>query len=414
MTALGQWSGFHFDCITTGCIGVDPIGGLVLAGDGNFYGVTFRGGNGKYKTSKRGGTVFQLNPQVGLTTIYDFCRLVLCQDGDSPNSQLTQGADGKVYGTTRSGGLYGLGTVFVVKTNGALTTLHSFNGTDGSGPSGLIQASDGNFYGSTGSGGSTNSGMVFRITPQGALTILHNFCQQTNCTDGYGPAGGLIQASDGNLYGTTVYGGSIGFNNDASGTAFKITTNGTFTLLYSFCSIAPLCADGYWPGGIVQASDGNFYGVTSYGGTFGRGTLFELTPAGELTNLYDFCELGGVVCPDGYAPNNPVQGTDGNFYGTTSGGGLQSGGTAFKLSLGLKPFIRTVTGSGAPGASVTVLGTNLTGATSVTFNRMSAAYTVVSSSEITTTIPAGATSGLVSVRTPHGTLTTNGKFWITP
>jgi uncharacterized repeat protein (TIGR03803 family) len=203
-------------------------------------------------------------------------------------------------------------------------------------------------------------------------------------------------------------------NNDSSGTAFKITTSGTFTLLYSFCSVAPLCADGYWPDGLVQASDGNFYGATSYGGTYGRGTLFELTPAGTFTNLYDFCALGGVVCPDGYDPYRPVQGTDGNFYGTTSGGGLQSGGTAFNLSMGLKPFIRTVTGSGAPGASVIVLGTNLTGATGVTFNGVSAAYSVVSSSEITTTVPAGATSGRVSVKTPHGTLTSNGKFLITP
>ncbi len=414
ISTQGDWSGFDFNCSTTGCIGIEPVGGMALAGDGNFYGVTFLGGDGKYKTTQRGGTVFQLNPQTGLNTLYSFCRLVVCHDGESPNDALTQGSDGKLYGTTALGGLYGLGTVFVMQTDGALTTLHSFNGTDGSWPLGrLIQATDGNFYGSTQNGGATGSGTVFRITPLGTLTTLHNFCQQTNCTDGYGPDG-LIQAADGNLYGTTLFGGAIGMNNDQSGAAFKLTLNGKFAILYSFCSVAPLCADGDWPEGLVQASDGNFYGSTTLGGNYGTGTLFKLTPAGTLTKLHDFCALHPVLCPDGYYPDTPVQGTDGNLYGTTSVGGIQQWGTAFTVSLGLKPFVRTVTGAGVPGASVIILGTNLTGATAVTFNGMRAAYTVESRSEITATVPAGATTGPVVVATPGAVLRSLQNFRILP
>ena len=151
--------------------------------------------------------------------------------------------------------------------------------SDGANPgAGLVQASDGNFYGTTGSGGAGNWGTVFKITPSGTLTTLYSFCSQTNCSDGANPWAGLVQATDGNFYGTARSGGN---NNDdcvdsTCGTMFKITPSGTLTTLYSFCSQTN-CSDGANPGaGVVQATDGNFYGTTGYAGAYGGGTVFRL------------------------------------------------------------------------------------------------------------------------------------------
>ena len=172
MSAQGAWTGFNFNCDTPGCIGIEPFGGLLLAGDGNFYGGTILGGTGKYKTNKRGGTIFRLNPQTGLTTIYSFCEHAVCRDGESPGG-MTLGADGNLYGRA-SGGQYGLGMAFMMTTGGTLTTLHNFHGADGSYPGTLMQGSDGNLYGTTSAGGTGGNcggceGTVFRMTPQGAL-----------------------------------------------------------------------------------------------------------------------------------------------------------------------------------------------------------------------------------------------------
>jgi uncharacterized repeat protein (TIGR03803 family) len=426
MTPTGTFSLFDYSCTTNYCTGTKPYAGLVLASDGNFYGTTYEGGDGAYRSGSRypGGTVFQLNTQSGLSTIYNFCSEVACDDGDDLFlfSPLIQGSDGNLYGVTSGGGMYGLGTVFSATTGGTLTTLHSFASTEGNSPfGGLIQATDGNLYGTTANGGSGanctsgNCGTVFKITPQGTLTTLYNFCEQTNCADGYYPRGSLIQGADGDLYGITVYGGAHTTTESFDyGTVFKITTSGTFTVLYSFCALAS-CADGYYPAGILQASDGNFYGATYYGGATnaGYGTLFKLTSAGVLTTLHDFCPKGGSYCAAGAYPEALVQGTDGNFYGVSGGGlGRVGYGTAFRLSVGLGAFVETVTASGAVGSSVIILGTNMTGASSVTFNGAAAAFTLVSSTEITATVPTGATTGPVVVTTPKGTLTSNKSFTI--
>jgi uncharacterized repeat protein (TIGR03803 family) len=286
----------------------------------------------------------------------------------------------------------------------------------------LIQASDGNFYGATGYGGSGANctlsggcGTIFKITSTGTLTTLYNFCEQTNCADGYYPAGSLIQAADGNLYGVTHYGGANTKTDYPDyGTVFKITTSGVLTTLYSFCALTN-CADGYYPAGILQATDGNFYGATYYGGASSYyGTLFKLTSAGVLTTLHNFCTKGGQHCTDGESPEPLVQATDGNFYGVAGRGGLSGHGTAFKVSVGLNAFIETVTASGAAGSSVIILGTNLTGASKVTFNGTVASFTLVSSTEITATVPTGATTGPIVVTTPKSTLTSNKNFQITP
>jgi uncharacterized repeat protein (TIGR03803 family) len=199
------------------------------------------------------------------------------------------------------------------------------------------------------------------------------------------------------------------------GTVFKITPGGTLTTLYSFCSQTD-CTDGMSPyAGLVQATDGNLYGTTSSGGGpyLDYGTVFKITPGGTLTTLYTFCSQSG--CADGEEPEaGLVQGTDGNFYGTTPVGGANGDGTVFSLSVGLGPFVKTQPTSGEMGVAVKILGTSLTGATKVMFNRHPAVFKVVSSSLITTTVPAGATTGPVEVVTPSGTLLSNVPFQVPP
>jgi uncharacterized repeat protein (TIGR03803 family) len=327
-----------------------------------------------------------------LTTLHSFNNT----DGASPYAGLVQGTDGKLYGTTFVGGVR-YGTVFRITTVGALTTLHSFNITDGENPEGgLVQAIDGNFYGTTVVAGAHPSyGTVFKITPGGTLTTLHSF----DYTDGYYPEAGLVLATNGNFYGTTYSGGS----DPLGGTVFRITAAGTLTTLHSFTT----ATGGYHPAaGLVQGIDGNFYGTTVHGGAHGgNGTIFKIAAGGALTTLHSFDFTDGSEPEAGL-----VQATDGNFYGTTSHGGANNVGTVFKLSVGLGPFVETEPTSGRVGMGVLILGNNLTGASSVTFNGKAATFTVVSASEIRTTVPTGATTGKVKVTTPGRTLISNVNF----
>ena len=248
--------------------------------------------------------------------------------------------------------------------------------------------------------------------PSGTLTTLYSFCPQSGCPDGSSPQAELIQATNGSFYGTTFAGGAHDL-----GTVFKITLAGNLTTLHSFCSVGyPDCADGELLryGALLQATNGALYGTTPEGGAnVSYGTIFKITPGGTLTTLYSFCPQSG--CPDGDDPRGTlVQDTNGNLYGTTFAGGANGVGTLFSLSVGLGPFVETQTTSGKIGAAVKILGTNLTGATGVTFNGTTATFHVVSSSEITTTVPTGASTGKVKVVTPHGTLTSNVNFRVTP
>jgi uncharacterized repeat protein (TIGR03803 family) len=402
-----------------GADGEYPGGGLVQATDGNLYGTTSCGGASGTVTSfadcfpaNSGGTVFKITPGGMLTTIYSFCSQSDCTDGEGPLAGLVQGADGSFYGTTLYGGANGYGTVFKIPPGGTLTTLYSFcsqsDCPDGEFPmAGLVQGADGNFYGTTPDGGANFGGTVFKITPGGTLRTIYSFCSQMDCDDGASPdLEGLVQATDGYLYGTTRQGGAQG-----EGTVFKITPVGTLTTLYSFCSQSD-CTDGGMPyAGLAQATDGNFYGTTTQGGAHSVGTIFKITPGGTLTTLYSFCSQSG--CRDGYEPfAGLVQDTNGNLYGTTAFGGVNGYGTVFGLRVGLGPFVETRPTSGAVGAIVVILGNNLTGATSVTFNGRAATFEVVSSSEILTTVPTGATTGAVEVRTLRGTLLSNAPFQV--
>jgi uncharacterized repeat protein (TIGR03803 family) len=322
-----------------GSDGREPYSGvtLVRATDGNFYGTTLEGGSNCGGPPNYGcGTVFKATPTGTLTAIYSFCSQPDCTDGSYPSAGLVQGADGNLYGTTSSGGANGTGTVFKITLNGTLTTLHNFcpigiGGAccddDGWWPyAPLVQASDGNFYGSTTVGGPYCAGTIFKITPAGALTTLYSFGSQQN--DG-GSTNGLVQASDGNFYGTTSTGGSSGNCNGGCGTIFQLTPSGTLTTLHSFDG-----ADGHYPASaLIQATDRNLYGTTAAGGADGDGTVFKFTLAGTLTTLHAF------TGSDGDSPQAAlVQGGDRNFYGTTWDGGSgncgsDGCGTIFRITL---------------------------------------------------------------------------------
>jgi uncharacterized repeat protein (TIGR03803 family) len=464
--------------------GNNPAGTLVQGFDGNLYGTASSGGFGTYCTNC--GTFFKISPAGALTVLYRFCSQANCTDGYLPYSGLVEDINGNFYGTTAYGGnpnCTGCGTVFKVTPTGTLTTLHLFclnsNCPDGYSPSaGLVQAVDGNFYGTTFyggqgqfycSGGLLSCGTLFKMTPSGKLTTLYSFCKSGNCPDGLQPNGYLIQGTNGSLYGTTngnsslvinsgtvfkistagklttlhrfqgpdgaepvagvvegsdgnFYGTTFGGGAYNSGAVFKMTPGGTLTTLYSFCSQYPDCTDGLWPNStLVQGTDGNFYGTTyaaggidcATSGTGGCGTLFQITPAGQLTTLYRFC----ANCIAGFEPAaGLVQATNGTFYGTTNLGGNHlcswGCGEVFSLSMSLGPFVQTVPGAGRIGSKVAILGNHLTGATGATFNAMPASITVVSDTLITTAVPAGATTGSVQVTTPSGTLTSNRAFQV--
>jgi uncharacterized repeat protein (TIGR03803 family) len=235
----------------------------------------------------------------------------------SPNG-LVQGSDGNFYGTTSTGGTGDHGMVFQLSTNGTLSTLYSFSGgADGGQPrAALVLGSDGNFYGTTYGGGASGNGTVFQISAKGTFTTLYSF---NGGADGSNPTAGLVQGSDGNLYGTTSLGGLIRGDSTGYGTIFQISTNGVHTILYTFTD----GADG--PNGLVKGSDGNFYGTTTYGGAGGAGTVFQLSTNGTLTTLYFFS--GGSYLHGRLPMGELVQGKDGNFYGTTyyAGGGRWHG-----------------------------------------------------------------------------------------
>jgi uncharacterized repeat protein (TIGR03803 family) len=387
--------------------GARPYGTLIQGSNGKFYGTTFEGGSGSCQLGC--GTVFSITASGKLTVLHNFNGT----DGVEPYAGVVQGANGRFYGTTYGGGADGEGSVFSMASDGKLKTLVRFGFTDGYQPFGdMVQATNGKFYGTTfGGGANGDSGTIFSITGSATLKTVFSF----NGRNGNEPSAGLIQATDGNFYGTTYEGGKTcrGHNN-ICGTIFEITPGGKLTTLYSFCAGGSPRLDGSGrSGALVEGTDGNFYGTTSYGGQNnvcttqhpGCGTIFKITPDGTLTTLYNFSGSDGA---------NPIgaliQDTNGTFYGTSLIGGTYNSGTIFSLSLGLGPFIETRPTSGTVETAVTILGTDLTGVTNVRFNGLESKFTIVSTSEITTTVPKGATTGPVRVITPTGKLQSNVPF----
>ena len=318
---------------TGGNDGAAPIAGLALGQDGNFYGTASSGGNTS-QDSSGAGTIFRITTNGTFTLLYSFTG---GSDGDTPMASLVQDSSGNFYGTTEYGGTDGYGCVFKVTSGGVETNLYSFDYTvvggsftftDGASPTAsLLRWSDGSFYGTTRSGGANLLGTVFNISANGNLTTLNSFGSVSGGASSHFPGPQLDQGTNGLLYGTTFSGGV--FN---QGTVFQMTPAGTLTTLYSFKG-----SDGASPaGGMVQGMDGMFYGTTCYGGASsaqdpsgnGYGTVFQVSPAGILTNLYSF--KGGS---DGGIPAGTlIQASDGSFYGTTAM-------TFFNLGYSIPPFI---------------------------------------------------------------------------
>lgn len=412
------------------------------------------------------GTIFKITPGGTLTTLYSFCAQSNCADGGGPTATLIEAANGNLYGTTSFGGAgscvrggtnYGCGTIFEITLAGKLTTLHSFVGTDGQTPSGLVQSASGNFYGTTFLGGTNGSGTVFEMTASGTLTTLHSFCGYL-CVDNGGPRGALvlasngyfygttsdnvsgdtvsdgtvfrispsgtlttlhtflgadgstpvdtlIQGTDGNLYGTTLQGGSSTACTNGCGTVFKITPAGTLTTLHSFDG-----TDGSAPyAGLVETTDENFYGTTNGGGADGDGTIFEITPAGTLTTVHSFDHTDGDEPFGGL-----VQDTNGSLYGTTEFGGNHNG-TVFSLAVSLNPFAGLQTASGKEGTKIGILGQGFSSSSVVKFGGTQATTIArTGTAFIRATVPAGALTGTVTVATGATTLTSSQTFRVTP
>jgi uncharacterized repeat protein (TIGR03803 family) len=315
----------YTDLYNFGAVAGDPANpqssGIIAQGrDGELYSTTPSGG------SSGQGAAFKISTSGALGKIFDFT----FAGGTSPYAGLTLGTDGNFYGTTKAGGTFSFGTLFKITSSGTLTTLYNF-GTcaypclEGTNPiSPPIEGTDGNYYGTapitiTG----TNDGVVYKLTSAGKYTTIYAF----DGTHGYNPEAPLMQGTDGNLYGTTALGGKTVTScygaNDTCGTVFKITTAGKITLIYQFDQV-----HGAGPmGPVIQGTDGNFYGTTSAGGTSGLGVIFKLTSAGVITVLHNF------IGSDGEKPlAGLVQANDGNFYGVASAGGSLGFGTIFKVT----------------------------------------------------------------------------------
>lgn len=330
---LGLAQAREFDVLHVfngGSDGGHPYGGLVMDKVGNLYG-----------TAYDGNTVFRLSPDGAETILHSFAGPP--KDGWGPRADLIIDKKGNLYGTTGEGGSskscaeFGCGTVFKITADGKETLLYSFDPANGDGSwpnAGVVADSEGNLYGTTFFSGLSEGccGTVFKITSKGNATILHSFTGYPD--DGSYPWGDLVVDSSGNLYGTTLEGGASGScgANVGCGTVFKITPDGTESVLHSFSGNP----DGCQPySGLVLDKTGTLYGTTAYGGAgygcgggYGGGTVFKLASDGTETVLHTF---GGGS--DGYQPYGAlIADKAGDFYGTTFAGGTTDNGTVFKLS----------------------------------------------------------------------------------
>ncbi len=370
-------SGTYRDLVQfNGTNGATPEGGLALASDGNYYGTTVVGGSGY-------GLVFRFTPPSTVKVLHIFDSTHF-----GPLSPPVQAKDGNLYGATISGTIYRISL-----PSGTYEQLP--HNTPGFlfGP--LFLASDGNLYGATISGDPSGPGTVFRMTTAGVVTVLHNFTGSGG--DGSLPYGPLTQGSDGNLYGTTRSGG---VNN--SGMVFRLSLAGTFTNIHSF--------DGYQGSfgtnndgggslaGLLAASDGILYGVNSLGGSFGSGTLFQITQSGTFTKLHDFGDPSSFGSgPSPFA--TLMQHTNGTFYGTTYDGFVPTGtGNLFSVT----PITRIPTvfiegpiwlKSGVP---VEILGNNLDQVSTLSFAGVPAQFRVRSATNIVAQVPSNAIDGVIT------------------
>ncbi len=409
ITPTGILSKLHDFCLEPNCTDGSLPQGMILLPNGSFLGSTYQGGIGNPPYENYGGgSVFNFLPPGKLAVLHDFCTKVIgssCPDGDAPLAVPVPSFEGSYFGTTMFGGslncepggpYVGCGVIFKMNPTGSVVPLHYFAGppTEGTYPeAALIQATDGNFYGTTAYGGSSDDGTIFKITPGGEFTTVHRF----SGSDGSNPFSALLQASDGNLYGTASSGGTGGH-----GTVFRLTPQGSLSTIHNFSG-----ADGEQPfAGLIQASDGLLYGSTDTGFNNG-GVIFRVGLDGAFAIEHSIKE--------GYrADNTLLQATNGTFYGSTLYGGNGGQGLIFSLSLNLQPFVSLVRSFGKVGQICPLLGQGFLNANRVTLNGLPASFTVVSDSFMQITVPSGATSGYITVIMSGGTLTSNAPFRVIP
>lgn len=293
--------------------------------------------------------IFGLNSLAQAQTFTVLHKFNRSGDGAWPRAGVIRDAKGNLYGTTFDGGAFYYGAIFKLQVNGKETVLHSFTGGDGLWPAaGLMRDAEGNLYGTTTMGGTSEGGMctygcgtVFRLDTRGKETVLHAFTWENG--DGALPMAPLVQDGDGNLYGTTNFGG-LGCNGSGCGIIFKISKTGKWAVFYRFIG----GTDGLVPaGGIVLDAVGNLYGATTDGGSpnYGYGTIYKVDKNGKHTVLY---MLNGTS--DGSNPfGSLVRDEAGNLYGTARGGGTsacgEGCGTVFKLDNNSKfTVLHTFTG----------------------------------------------------------------------
>ena len=376
-----------------------PEGGLVQARDGNFYGTTYTGGNSGF------GTLYQVVPTTGkLAALATFTN---GDPGGNPAGTLIEGIDGYLYGTAQYGGTDNDGTVFRASTSGGAATLATITGgLAGVYPqSDLIQATDGNFYGTTSQGGTNSLGTFFQVTPAGTVNVLYSF---TGGADGSRPLRGVVQGTDGAFYGVSNTGGTYG-----SGAIYRVAVSGakaTVTGLYSFLS---LLGDGSNAlGNLLLASDGNLYGTTAGGGANGDGTIYRVSQTGGFAVLYSFANGSD----GGFPVGGLTQGSDGRLYGTTAGQNGSSG-TVFAVNAGLAspapvPTYLLQTSANA-GDTLLIKGDHFVGTSAVSFvgaNGTAVAassFTVLSKTVLQVVVPTGAQTGVLTV-------TANGRTATTP
>jgi uncharacterized repeat protein (TIGR03803 family) len=379
---------YHF----TNSDGYGSFGGVTLASDGNYYGTLAYAGTYNY------GTLYKVSPSGTSTSLHAFTGGA---DGAQPYGAPIQGSDGNLYGTTTGAGGTTNATVYRYTPQGVFTVIYTVP-LPGRVEAPVLEAPDGSLYVLNISGGDNNLGEVLKLTKEGVVTSRYSFACAGD--GGCEPSGQLFEGNDGSLYGTTALGGAYD-----EGTIYKLDpTLQVETVLHVFGSTPN---DGYIAyAGVAQGSDGKFYGTTTHGGLNTCGTIYQLTPAGGYTQLYDF-PIALFGCP--YPVGAPLQSTNGTFFGGTWYGSSYGGsyGTLYTLDMGLGPFITFVRAQGKAGTTVQILGQKLTGATSVTFNGVPAtSFRVVKDSYLTAVVPSGASTGRVVVTTPARALTSNRNF----
>jgi uncharacterized repeat protein (TIGR03803 family) len=361
-----------------GTNGSYPGAGLTLATDGNYYGTTVYGGSADI------GVLYKITAAGTYTVLHQFTG---GSDGSYPYGPPIEARDGSLYGTTSGVPNSNASTIYKLTRSGSYSVVYTFDQvTSGNSAYGLTQGSDGLLYAAPDIGGADGCGTIVKVTILGVLKATHPF---TCRNGGAQPVGIPAQASDGNYYGTTLVGGTGG------GVLYKLTPAFGVSILHDFSG-----TDVKPQGTLVQGTDSNLYGTS-------ESALYSWSLSGAYSTLYTF-----TVNP--FNSGGLVQHTNGLFYGAASSAGAYSLGFIYSLNMGLGPFVTFVHAQGKIGATAQILGQGLTGTTSVTFNGIAASFAVVSDTYLSAVVPSGAATGPVVVTTPGGTLTSNKNFTVSP